>query len=271
MRTGIEFAAFASVSLVAHLAVFAASAPDGVASGGEGGADAVTIAAPVSGADAALAALVRQWDAPVQMVEPDAPTAAPAAPDAAPELAAAPRIDAPGLPSGAALQTPRTDDAPQIAAELPQLFTMPETRETPRPPPRPDPRQAAPAPRASQPTAPRAAQAAGQGAQAQRGTGQAAQHSGQAPSASQLAQWGGSIRAAIQRRQSRPATRARGSVHLQLQVSAEGRLMSVGVVQSSGDAALDQAALRAVQGASLPRAPAGISGTHHFNLPLSYQ
>jgi len=270
MRTGLEFAGFASVSLVAHLAVFAATAPDGMASGGEGGAEAVTIAAPIVGADAELAALVRQWDAPVQMVEPDAPPAAPAAPEPAPELAT-PRIDAPGLPSSAALNAPSAEPAPQIVAEVPQLFTMPTTRETPRPPPRPEPRQAAPAPRASQQAAPRAARAAGQGAQAQRGEGRAAQSSGTAPSASQMAQWGGAIRAAIQRRQSRPTTRARGTVHLRLQVSAEGRLVSVNVAQGSGNAALDQAALRAVQGASLPRAPAGISGTHHFNLPLNYQ
>lgn len=270
MRTGFEFAGFASVSLVAHMAIFSATAPDGMASGGEGGAEALTIAAPIAGADAALAALVRQWDAPVQMVEPDAPRDAPAPPEPAPDVTT-PRIDAPGLPPVPALNVPKADTAPQIAAEVPQLFTMPATRETPRPPPRPEPRQAAPAPHASQQAAPRAARAAGQGAQAQRGEGRAAQASGTAPSASQLAQWGGAIRAAIQRRQSRPVTRARGTVHLRLQVSAEGRLFSVSVAQGSGDSSLDQAALRAVQGASLPRAPAGISGTHHFNLPLSYQ
>ena len=268
MRTGLEFAGFASVSLVAHLAVFGATVPDGTASGGSGGSDAVTIAAPVAGADAELAALVRRWEAPVQMAAPpDAPPAPPAPPEAAPDLTA-PAFDAPGLPSATALRTPgATQDSPQIMTDPPQLFAMPETRDTPRPPPRPEPRRAAPSPQ----TAPPAARAAGQGAQAQSGSGRAAQQSGTAPSASQMAQWGGAIRAAVQRRQSRPATRARGTVHLRLQVSAQGQLVSASIAQGSGHAALDQAALRAVQGARLPAAPGGISGTHHFNLPLSYR
>lgn len=270
MRTGLEFLGFASVSLVAHLAVFSTTLPDGMASGGEGGRETVTISVPIAGANAELVALVRQWDRSVQIPEPEVPPAAPSALERVPALSAT-RIDAPGLSSSMALQMPRADDAPQIASDIPQLFTMPEMRESPRPLPRPAPRQASTTPRASPQAAPQAARAAGQGAQAQHGTGPAAHQSGTAPSASQLAQWGGAIRAAIQSRQSRPSTRARGTVHLRLQVSAEGQLVGVSVAQGSGNAALDAAALRAVQAARLPRAPSGISGTHHFNLPLSFQ
>ncbi|MCH8467768.1 MAG: energy transducer TonB [Roseinatronobacter sp.] len=43
------------------------------------------------------------------------------------------------------------------------------------------------------------------------------------------------------------------------------------MTQSSGKSALDNAAMRAVQRARLPRAPAGLSGSHQFNLPLRFE
>jgi len=267
MKVGVEFLGFASVSLVAHLAVFAATAPEGAESGGSGGAQDMTIAAPLGAADAHLAALVRQWDKPVHVPQPEDPTALPPRIDSAPQLPNAP--DAASSPRQAP-PLPRLPDAggvPQITAEVPALFDTPQTRDTPRPRARPEPQRAAPQARA----APPAARASGQANQAQSGSGRAAQQSGASIDANALAQWGGSIRAAIQRRQVDPGTRARGTVHLRLQVNADGRLVSVGVAQSSGNATLDQAASRAVQRASLPRAPSGIVGTHHFNLPLSYR
>lgn len=227
----------------------------------------MTIAAPLAAADADMAALVRQWDKPVQVPQPEDPTALPPRIDHAPRMpdipdeATLPR-QAPSLP-----HLPDADVFPQIAADLPALFDKPQTRDTPRPRARPEPQPAAPQARA----APPAARASGQANQAQSGSGRAAQQSGASNDANALAQWGGSIRAAIQRRQVDPGTRARGTVHLRLQVSADGRLVSVGVAQSSGNATLDQAASRAVQRASLPRAPSGVVGTHHFNLPLSYR
>lgn len=266
MKAGVEFIGFASVSLAAHLAVLVATVPEGAASGGSGGAQEVTIAAPLGAADAELAAMVRAWDKPVQMppFEPTSP---------APRLDASPDLP---LPSDAhpaphhALSLPRlpgTDAAPQVAADLPELFSAPQTRDTPRPRARPVPQRAAP----QTAGAPRASRAAGQGAQPQSGAGRAAAQSGAASDAGLLAQWGGGIRAAIQRGQRAPGTTARGSVNLRLQVNADGGLVSVGIAQGSGHPALDQAALRAVQRARLPRAPSGITGTHHFNLPLTYQ
>lgn len=261
MKAGVEFIGFASVSLVAHLAVFAATAPEGAESGGSDGAQEMTITAPLGAADADLAALVRQWDKPVQIQQPEDPTALPPRSDPAPQMPIAPDA-ASSLRQ--AVPLPRLPDAegmPQISAEVPALFDRPQTRDTPRPRARPEPKRAAPP----------AARASGQANQAQSGSGRAVQQSGSSTDANALAQWGGSIRAAIQRRQVDPGTRARGTVHLRLQVSADGRLVSVGVAQSSGNTVLDQAASRAVQRASLPRAPSGIVGTHHFNLPLSYR
>ncbi len=264
MRPGLEFLGFASLAAVAHLAVFAATLPDGMEAGGAGGAQEVTVAAPLGGADAALAEMVARWEAPPAISEPEAPatTAAPAA--------TAPALPLPEPEEAPALQAAQLPEmrAPEASAEAsrppPPVFDMPETRETPRPRARPEPRQAAPA-------APPAQRAAGQGQARQSGQGQARETSGAAPSASALAQWGGGIRAAIQRQQRSPGARARGTVHLRLQVNADGRLAGVSVTQGSGNAQLDRAAVQAVQRARLPRAPSGVSGTHQFNLPLSYR
>ena len=265
MRAGVEFIGFASVSLLAHLAVFAATAPDGAASGGSDGGQEITIASPVAGADEKLAALVRQWDRPVEVPQPAEPLETPPPAETPPDLPAlssqTPRAAIPSLP-----QLPDAEALPQITAELPALFDTPQTRDTPRPRARPEPQRAP-----SQSSAPRAARASGQANQGQAGAGRAAQQSGAAMDTSLLVQWGGGIRAAIQRRQSNPGTRAQGTVQLRLQVNASGGLVSVSIAQSSGNSTLDRAAISAVQRASLPRAPSGVTGTHHFNLPLNYR
>ena len=269
MKPALEFLGFASVAALAHLAVFAATQPDGIAAGGAGGAQEITQpAAPLAGADQTIAEMVARWDAPPALVpEPQRTPAAAAVPDALPDrgIAAsdAPRLAQPMTP-------PALRDVLPEADPVPQLFAQPERRDTPRPRARP----AAPTPRAAPPpqSGSRAAsRAAGQGQAAQQGRGEAQTQSGASTSASQLAQWGGAIRAAIQRQQRSPALRARGVVQLRLQVAADGRLVSVSVAQSSGQPALDAAAISAVQRARLPRAPAGISGSHQFNLPLRFE
>jgi len=264
MKLAFEFLGFASVAALAHLAVFAATLPDGMAAGGAGGQQEITQpSTTLAGADNAMAALVARWDMP-PIIGLHSPT----------ETVAAPLPDAPPILTMQQPNTPRVtqtmtrpaqaDTAPDVGAP-PDLFTRPQNRDTPRP--RPAPRQAQP--REASATA--ASRAAGQGGAAQQRQGQAQVQSGSTASASQLTQWGGSIRAAIQRQQRSPSLRAQGIVHLRLQVSADGRLVGVALSQSSGHAALDRAALQAVQRASLPRAPAGVSGTHHFNLPLRFE
>lgn len=267
MRAAVEFAAFGMAALAVHLAAFAAIAPDGLDAGGDGGAGAVTVAAPLGAVDPALAARVRAWEAPVQVMTPPEGMAAPD-PQAAPDILPDPSRNA--LPELPGLAAPKAATTPPIASpELPKLFARPDTMPAMRPRARPDP-NAKPAPRAA-PASPPAQRASGQGAAAQRGQGTAQVQSGGANSASALAEWGGRIRAAIQRAQTRPETRARGVVQLRLSVTAEGQLASVSVTGSSGNAVLDQSALRAVQRARLPRAPEGVSGSHQFNLPVGFR
>ena len=272
MKPALEFLGFTSAALLAHLAVFAATAPDGAASGGVGGGDEVSISAPLGAATVELAAMVRAWERPVTLSEPAPPPNAPDAGDPAPVLPAAlppeqelPRLTAPrDIPSA-------TEVLPMVARELPPLFAMPTDSPSVRPRARPDRTRAAQPRSVPQTAAPSAQRAAGQGAQSQRGAGQAQVQSGSANSASLLAAWGGEIRSAIQRQQRSPGTRATGTVHLRLQVRADGQLAHVSVAQGSGSAALDRAAIQAVQRARFPRAPAGVSGTHQFNLPLSFR
>ncbi|MGY6534415.1 MAG: TonB family protein [Pararhodobacter sp.] len=123
------------------------------------------------------------------------------------------------------------------------------------------------------PTAP-AARAAGSGAAPRDGASGRAAATSRAggDSAALVAQWGGAIRAAVQRQQRHPhGVRSGGTVHLQLAVNANGQLASVQMTQSSGHAALDRAAMDAVRRARLPSAPQGLSGTYRFNLPVRFR
>jgi protein TonB len=135
--------------------------------------------------------------------------------------------------------------------------------------------QARPAkPQTSQP-AQRAARAAGSGNTAQAGDGGAAPLAtlSQGARADLQASWGASIRARIERRKAYPAAagRATGTVTVRLTVSPSGRLGGVTVVQSSGNSALDQAALRAVGSARLPKAPQGLTdASYAFTLPMTF-
>jgi protein TonB len=263
MRLGVEFAGFATAALALHLAAFAAVAPDGMAAGGDGGDRAVTMAAPLAGADPALAALVRAWDQPVRVAAPTDPGTAPM-PDTAPDDLPPPVADSapvplPGLPSMVAPKA--TPALPRAASDVPDMFARPTTPPVARPRPRPDQRTAPPP----------AQRASGQGRAGQQGQGASAVRTGEGDTATALAQWGGQIRAAVQRAQARPSSRARGVVQVQLAVTAGGQLAGVSVSATSGNSALDAAALRAVQSARLPRAPDGVSGTHRFNLPVAFR
>lgn len=86
------------------------------------------------------------------------------------------------------------------------------------------------------------------------------------------AEWGARIQAAVARAQQYPSnSRATGTVRLRLTVSPAGRLSGVSIRQSSGDAALDRAALRAAQRARLPKAPGGLSAAAYpFDLALRF-
>lgn len=83
--------------------------------------------------------------------------------------------------------------------------------------------------------------------------------------------WNSAVRAAIARRAG--AVRGmRGIVRVSFVVSSSGAIVSASVSGSSGDARLDQAALRMVRSARVPAPPAGLGGSRHaFAIPLSFR
>lgn len=106
-----------------------------------------------------------------------------------------------------------------------------------------------------------------------KGTGSAAAASGKG-AADLRAGWMASIRAKIERRKAYPkaAGGSEGRVKLQVTVGRDGRLAAVGIVQSSGNAALDAAAVRAVKTAGrFSKAPKGLDDASvTFVLPLRF-
>jgi protein TonB len=83
--------------------------------------------------------------------------------------------------------------------------------------------------------------------------------------------WNSAVRAAIARRAG--AVRGmRGTVQVSFAVSSSGAIVSARVSGSSGNARLDQAALRMVRSARVPAPPAGLGGSRHaFAIPLSFR
>ncbi|MFP4327088.1 MAG: energy transducer TonB, partial [Paracoccaceae bacterium] len=88
------------------------------------------------------------------------------------------------------------------------------------------------------------------------------------------ARWGGQVRAAIERRKRYPgnARGASGTVVIRITVGRDGSLRDLALARSSGSAALDDAALRAVKSARrFPPAPEGLTDpTYSFNLPMNF-
>ena len=197
----------------------------------------------------------------------------------APEMAlplTAPVIDIPqvNLPDPVLLPP----EPPKIAAEKPTPAPPKNLQPKPKPVP-PDRveklRQAKPAPQQSESRA--AARAAGSGGAAQAGTsGADAQATVSAGTAkSQLSKWGASIRSRIERRKSYPtaAGRASGSVGLALRVGRDGTLQSASINRSSGNAALDAAALAAVRKAGkFPAAPTELTKpSYAFSISVTFR
>lgn len=258
MRRGIEFAPFVLAALAAHVWAFGAVPQGARASGGDDGAQSISL----SGGDIALQDLVQDWITPPEaatvstpMQQAPAPLTAltAAAPDTAPPQWVMPTV--PGLATGPA--RPTATAAPVVPGTL-----APEPRK-PKPAAAPKPRTAAtPAQRA-----------AGQGRAQTAGQAGKAPDSARASAASAglVAQWGGAVRTAVLRQQRQPSARAQGTVHLQISLRSDGALLGVVLRKSSGHAALDAAALDAVRRARLPAAPKGITGTQNFNLPVTFR
>lgn len=182
-----------------------------------------------------------------------------------PSTEAPPRAEPPAPPT-----LPRSEypvNAVPLPAPLSDLAPEVSSRPTARPAdlsqPRTAPRSVATTPPAPQ-TPSRRTTPASQAAPAQAG-----------PTAAQIqammSEWGGGIRGAIERRIRYPrGTTASGQVSLRLTVSTSGQLAALALTGSSGDAALDRAAIAAVQSARLPAAPRGMpDGPQTFSLSFT--
>lgn len=161
---------------------------------------------------------------------------------------------------------PRVARVPEIAKEPPVAVSRPKAADA-RPKPRPS--QSVEARPAS------VAAGVGTAPRAGRQTGQTAAPDATRAKASLMARWGAEIRTRVERRKSYPAAAggASGKTVLQLSVTAGGRLAGVGVLQSSGVAAIDRAAVGAVRRAGrFPSAPKGLDpGPHAFRLALTFR
>ena len=295
-----QMQAFCATCLAAllHLAMFATwPVLQGAESSGAGGEARLSIHA----ANAELAALVAAWETPPEvsvtpsMMPPpdraghrtpqvrqqtDATVMPPplASVLALPELTSPPPDTVPLADSSSSPAPPaRAVDAIAEPVDAPQ--TPPATRPKARPD-RPAPSAKQAAARASDVAPPAPAQAAEQAA----GSGQAEQagqaradHTAARTTTRQtdlIAQWGASIRNRVERRKTYPAAagRAQGRVLLTLTVHQNGQLLDVSLRASSGNTALDGAAIRAVKAAGrFPVAPSGLTAQQYsFSLPVSF-
>ena len=246
-----RFLPFLILSAAAHVAPWALWSDNGQQAAGDDGQQAITLAA----APASLGRIVEDWQKPVTVMSA-APSAASAAPPVmrqpAPSVSMAPALLVAQAPT---LRPPARDARPKV-----------DNRPTAPP------KAAAKLVRKAAASAPRKAERAkGPGAASdQAGGGKAKTSAGTSTrEASLLRQWGGAIRARIER-QKRPAA-AKGKVRLRVVAHSAGRLSSVKLVSSSGISALDAAALATVKRARLPRAPKGVAtGNHGFSLTLTF-
>lgn len=267
---GLGYLVAVGIAGGAHLLAFALwpqTPAGGAEAAGAEGAALVSLA----GASAQMTELIAAWERPPEtaaapvMAQPE-PLEAPPVARAMPDLSARPDLPALALP------------APS-APEAPAIRTAPVT--PPKPKPAPKPAKAKPAPKAEKPAAKAAPAAPAQAAKGS-GGGASAGQSGAAKAAtlskgqvqSLRAEWGARIRARIERKKRYPtgAGGAKGRVTVQLSVGRDGSLRGLGIAQSSGNAALDQAALDAVKRAgTFPAAPKGLSdASYSFALPMSF-
>lgn len=221
---------------------------------------------------------------PVSLPPPPPPVTVPPPPEPDPAPLAEPPPPPPVPPTEAPPPERLAEVQPPPVAEVapppPPALQPPAPQPPPlqRPKPKPPAPKAEAKPRAQVTQAGQAAQrAAGSGGGANAGAGGAA--SAATLSASRVndlrSAWGAAIRARVERSKSRIARgqRTGGTVTVRLTVAASGALTAATVHRSSGDTALDQVALRAVQAAApFPAAPQGLPpGTLSFTLPLAFR
>lgn len=274
MKHFLEFGVFLSIATASHFVLFEGSETGAAEAMGNEGTQILTLAA----SSESLSAMVEVWERPVDAVQqvampqqqmpvsPPLPTVRPSQPPIPMKPAPAQSFHAP------ALEAP---DLPAIdTANPPQPGFA--TAQSARPKERPN----APSLTAAKSVAQKQSASSKRQVAAGAGNGKAAgkKKEAKAPTKRQssspaaMAQWGGGIRSAVERRKKYPSnTRAQGRVVLAVAVSSTGKLSSVRIKRSSGNTALDNAAVSAVKRARFKAAPKGInSGVHHFSLPIFF-
>jgi protein TonB len=277
MRTLIEGGGFAALAIGVHLFFVGLTPPEsGSSSAGENGEFMTSMEA----SSESMEAIVAQWDTP-----PDADVEVTELVELSPPVLDAPppmlQITPPTLSTALApslLESAHVNNEvslpPQTPPELvvkpepdPKVEALQKTAPVPRPkvPPKPKRAPVKPskpaakaAPKASVASVASAAQkAAGSGGATSSGKGQAAASTSAKATkaaASEMVRWTSAIRTRIERR--KRSVRATGSVTLQISVARTGMLQSAKVISSSGNPAIDKAALGAVTSAGrFPKAP----------------
>lgn len=260
MRKLLNVTVFGGVAVGLHMAAFGLRPDQGeAASAGDGGRDLVAIAA----ASAAYAEMARQWETPPDVSPSPEAVVAPALPEPpdTPDSTQDHAPQRPTLPHMAALQAQ--------APRLPNVDTAPpaRTKHAAKPPP--------PKAKPSAPSRPAVQQkAAGSGGKTSAGEHQTAKAAtlSKAKRTSIMAQWGATIRAHIDQAKRAPRGAGEGAVTLSVRVMANGALHGVSVRRSSGNAALDTAAVAAVKRARrFPAAPKGLDGkSFGFTLQIRF-
>ncbi|MFX0543694.1 TonB family protein [Roseovarius sp. S4756] len=280
MRRTAEFAVFLGLAAAAHLALATLSPEaEGAQSAGQGGAATVTLQA----ASAQVSDMVARWETPPETLD-EAPPQEMQTPafDSAPEL---PTPDAAPRPAskGPGLQLPGSDSAPDQVDTAPAApavtrAEVSDTRPRMRPAQPPSPTPAKPAPKQNRPTsqssAAQTASGSGGGANAGSARSSAAATLSAGQRQSLFAQWGAQVRNKIERAKRYPAAArgATGTAHVRITVARDGTLRAVSVATSSGHAALDAAALRAVKSARrFPPAPRQLDQpSYSFTLAMRF-
>ncbi len=305
MSRAIEASLFLSLAAALHVGAFAVTGADGDGSSGGASGDAVvTLAA----APATVIDMVQDWQRPPEispdpqeMQQPDILEAVLPSPaqDKAPDLvkpaqlaallpvATAPHIDTrlPAMPvtdQPPKQPQPVTPESAAVSRSAPDKHSpnsRPRAPEPPKPPTQPvadSPTNPKPKPKPPAPPPQPARKAAGTDnapvAGIIRSKPSTATLSAGQRNALQ-AKWGGQIKRKVLRRKSYPrGTSATGTARVRIIVSRSGQLAGLSLSKSSGNTALDKAALRAVQRAGrFPKAPKGLTkSSYGFTLSLTF-
>jgi protein TonB len=282
IRVFINSALFLLIAFGLHVAAFWAKPSDGAAaSAGAGGNEVITLVAAAE----SYGDLIKAWETPpdvaatsVAIAPPEAATIAPTPPAVEAHLntpiALPQMLQNPGeLDNAPVVQTAPPPPAPP-AKPLSKIKPPPKPVSKPKvgKPTQPSPPKKQPAQAASTPS--KAATAAGTGGKSNAGIRQTSSNSNLSKSEQQtlVAAWGASIRAKIDRAKRRPRGGQTGAVTVVVSVAHNGALVNVGVSRSSGQPALDAAAVAAVKRARrFSKAPKQLAKTNYtFRLKIQF-